>query len=294
MVAVAARVQAQEAKGQLALQFVRHADHRAFGHIGVRSQNLLHAASREAVACDVDHVIGARHDIEVAVLVLHARIAGFVIAGEGVQIALLEALFGVPQVGQGAGGQGQLDRDRAKGACLDRMTGLVQNLHIVAGHRNRRAAEFDRQLFNPQRVRGDRPTCFGLPPVVDDRNVQLFLCPFDGRGVRAFARQIYGAQSAQVVLLDELAGRVFAAHCAEGGRRSEEGFDLMLVDNAPEGARIGGANGLAFEDDGGVAGDQRTIADIAVPHDPTHVRRGPEDFAGLDVVDVLHGPVQRD
>jgi hypothetical protein len=64
---------------------VGHADHGAFGHVRVRGQHLFHAAGRQAVARDVDDVIGARHDVEVAVLVDHAGIAGLVVAGEGVR-----------------------------------------------------------------------------------------------------------------------------------------------------------------------------------------------------------------
>jgi hypothetical protein len=42
MVPVAAPVEAEEPERQLALQLVRHPDHRAFGHVGVRGQHLLH------------------------------------------------------------------------------------------------------------------------------------------------------------------------------------------------------------------------------------------------------------
>ena len=37
--------------------------------------------------------------------------------------------------------------------------------------------------------------------------------------------------------------------------------------------------------------DQRRVANIAVPHDPTHVRSGPKHITGLNVIDVFHGPV---
>ena len=67
----------------------------------------------------------------------------------------------------------------------------------------------------------------------------------------------------------------------------------MLFDHPPERARIWGADGLAFEHNGGVARNQRGIADIAVAHDPAHVRGSPKDLSRLDVIDVLHRPVQR-
>jgi FKBP-type peptidyl-prolyl cis-trans isomerase 2 len=68
-------VEAEEAHGQLALELVRHADHGAFGHVRMGGQHLLHAAGRQPVAGHVDDVIGARHDVEIAVLVDHARVA---------------------------------------------------------------------------------------------------------------------------------------------------------------------------------------------------------------------------
>ena len=100
-------VEAHEANRHLSLKLVRHADHRTFGHVRVPREDLFHSPCREAVACHIDHVIGARHDVEVAVLVDHARVARFIIAREGSEVAFLEPLLGIPQRGQGARGQRQ-------------------------------------------------------------------------------------------------------------------------------------------------------------------------------------------
>ena len=54
----------------------------------------------------------------------------------------------------------------------------------------------------------------------------------------------------------------------------------------------GGADRLALEHHRGVAVDQRRVADVAVADDPAHVRGGPEHVARIEVVDVLHAPVQ--
>jgi hypothetical protein len=43
----------------LPLQRIAHADHGAFGNIGMRGQHLLHRAGGQAVARDVDDVVGA-------------------------------------------------------------------------------------------------------------------------------------------------------------------------------------------------------------------------------------------
>ena len=75
------------------------------------------------------------------------------------------------------------------------------------------------------------------------------------------------------------AGRVLALDGAEGGRGGEQGGDAMLGDDPPEGAGIGGADGLALVEHAGGAGEQRGIDDIAVADHPADVGGGPEDFA---------------
>ena len=40
--------------------------------------------------------------------------------------------------------------------------------------------------------------------------------------------------------------------------------------------------------------DQRAVADVAVADDPAHVRGAPPDLAGVDAVEVLHRPRERD
>ena len=74
-------LQHQEAQRHLALERVGDADDGAFGDIGMRGQHLLDRAGREAVAGDIDDVVGARHDEDIAVLVDIAGIGGVVVAG---------------------------------------------------------------------------------------------------------------------------------------------------------------------------------------------------------------------
>ena len=76
--AVDARLQNDEADGQLALQLVGDADHGALGDVRMRGEHLLHRSGREAVAGDVDDVVGPRHDVDVAVLVDVARVGRLV------------------------------------------------------------------------------------------------------------------------------------------------------------------------------------------------------------------------
>ena len=97
------------------------------------------------MAGDVDDVIGARHDVEVAVLVDHARIAGFVVAGKGVEIAFRKRSSAFHSVGKVPGGKRQFDRDGAQVSVRQRVAAVIQDLHVIAGHRHGRRADLDRQ-----------------------------------------------------------------------------------------------------------------------------------------------------
>ena len=246
------------------------------------------------MARHVDHVIGARHDVKITVLVHIARIARLVIAGEMRQIGLAEPILGIPQRGQRAGGQGQPDGDGAKRAGGDRVPRLVKNLHVIARHGHRGAALLHRQQFDAKRVCGDRPAGFGLPPMVDHRHAQLTLGPGDRVGIGPLARQEQRPQTGKVVAADMLALGVVAAHGADGGRRGEETFHPVFRYHAPEGAGVRGADGLALEDDGRRADQQGAIADVAVPHDPADIRGRPEHVARAYVVNMAHRPGQGD
>jgi hypothetical protein len=70
----------QHGKGHrhLALELVGHAHHGHFGHIRVAGDALFDFARAQAVAGDVDDVVGAAQDEEVAVLVADAPVEGAV------------------------------------------------------------------------------------------------------------------------------------------------------------------------------------------------------------------------
>ena len=68
-VAVGAGLQHHEPERHLAAQLVGDAEHGALGDVGVRRDDLLHRAGREAMAGDVDDVVDAPHHEQVAVLV---------------------------------------------------------------------------------------------------------------------------------------------------------------------------------------------------------------------------------
>ena len=85
-----------EGEHRLALDLVRAADHRGLGDARMRDQRALDLHRAEAVAGDVQHVVDAAHDPEVAVLVAARAVAGEVeavleVLPVGAQVALVVA-----------------------------------------------------------------------------------------------------------------------------------------------------------------------------------------------------------
>jgi hypothetical protein len=290
---VDAGLQHHEADRHLAFQFVVDADHRALGDVLVLGKDFLHAAGREAVAGDVDEVVGATHDVDVAVLVEVAGIARLVVAGVVGHVAVDEALAVVPQGRKARGRQGQLDADIADLAVGQLLVGIAQDVDGVARHGLGRRAVLDREAAQAQAVRRHGPAGLGLPPVVDDRAVEHALGPLHGVGIGALAGQEQGDELREIVPADPLAPGVLLLDRAEGGGRGEQRLDAVVGDDAPEDAGIGRAHGLALEHHRRVAVEQRRIDHVAVAHDPADVACRPPAVAGVEVVDPLHRPVHR-
>ena len=88
---------------------------------------------------------------------------------------------------------------------------------------------------------------------VDHWNAELLAGPQKGIRVAALAGQDQGAQGREVVFADVLTVGVFTFNRAKGGGRGKQNVDIMLGDDAPKGARIGGADRFAFVEHGGAA-----------------------------------------
>lgn len=88
--------------------------------------------------------------------------------------------------------------------------------------------------------------------------------------------------------------RIDLAYGAQCRGRREQRTHPVLLDHSPERARVGGADGLALVQHRRRSGQQRAVDDVAVADHPAHVRGGPHDLAGSDVIDVGHRPAQRD
>ena len=176
----------------------------------------------------------------------------------------------------------------------DRLGCLVDDIDLIARHRHGRRAMLDRQHAETHRIAGDAPAGFGLPPVIDDRHLQLRFRPFHRRRIGAFAGQKQRAEFRQIVFPDECAVRILLADGAEGSRRREQRDGLVFSDHAPERAGIRRADRLALIHDRGGAMNQRPVDDVAVADDPADVGAAPPDLAGLDAVEIEHRPFQRD
>ena len=197
-------------------------------------------------------------------------------------------------VGRHGGRQRQLDHDRTHGVGRHFLAGLVDDANVVAGHRHCRRAVFDRQQSEADRVADDRPTGFGLPPVIDHRHFQHRLRPFERGGIGAFAGEKQRAEFRQIVLREQLALRVFLLDGAECGRRGEQRDGAVLGDHAPERAGVRRADRLAFVEDRGRAVQQRRVDDVAVADHPADIGRRPPHLSGIDTVEIFHRPFERD
>ena len=257
-------------------------------------EHLFHRSGREPVAGDVDDVVHATHDVEVAVLVLVARVAREVVVRVLREIRRLVARVVVPEGRQATGRQREPDRERADLARGHLVVVLAQRAHLVAGHGLRGRAGLHREHPEADAVGGDRPARLGLPPVVDHRHAEVLARPHERVGVAALAGEEERAEPREVVLRHVRAPGVLLLDRAERGRRREEHVDAVLRDEAPEGAGIRRPHGLALVEDRRATLEQRRVDDVRVTHDPPDVRRRPVHLARADAVDPLHGPLEGD
>ena len=90
------------------------------------------------MAGHIDDVVGARHYVEIAVLVLIAGITRLVIAGKGREIFLDKGVVRAPDAGKAGWRQGQFYPDGAKLAGLFGCAVFTKNIDLVTRHRNGR------------------------------------------------------------------------------------------------------------------------------------------------------------
>src|SRR5690606_16525438 len=109
----------------------------------------------------------------------------------------------------------------------------------------------------------------GAPAAADDAVI-----PFPRRGIDGFTDRTQQAQSREVVLR-----RMFVAPLdegANGGGRSVENVDLVLLDDFPEAIELREI-GRALVHDGRRADKKRSVDDVAVTGDPADIGGAPVD-----------------
>ena len=100
-------------------------------------KHLFQLSCRQPVARHIDDVVRARHDVEISVLVLVARVTGLVIAGERRQVFLYKGLIRAPYRRQAGRRQRELHGNGAKLAGAPRRPVLGENVDLIAWHRHR-------------------------------------------------------------------------------------------------------------------------------------------------------------
>ena len=78
------------------LEIIGNTDHRTFSNIGMVCQHFFELAGGQAMTGNINHIIGAGHDVEIAIGIAIAGITGFIIAGKSREIFLNKSLIRTP------------------------------------------------------------------------------------------------------------------------------------------------------------------------------------------------------
>lgn len=157
--------EADEGYDSLPFQIVWAAYYGGFCYGGVSYEGGLDFHGAEAVSGDVEDVIDAAHEPEIAVGVLAGPVAGEVAAGHVRPVGFLIAL-GVSPDGAGHGGPGLFDDEEAAGAFGDFMAFAGDDGGLNAEEGSGGGAGFG---GDGARDGGDHDAAgFGLPPGVND------------------------------------------------------------------------------------------------------------------------------
>ena len=230
-----ALLQRDESSDALALDLVGPADDGGFGDCRMADQGALDFHRAEAVAGDVDDVVDAAHDPEVAVLVAAGAVAGEVDAGDLAPVLLLEAL-GVAV--DGAQHRRARAFDHEKAACVGG-TDLPLSIDDIGDDAGKR------RVAEPGLV-GTAPGSgeIMIAPVSVCHQVSTIgqRSPPISWWYHIQASGLIGSPT--VPSRRRLDRSCFAGHCiapldegADGGRRRVEDVDLVLLDDAPEAVR---------------------------------------------------------
>ena len=275
------------------------ADDGALGDGMVQRQHLFERARREAVPRDVDDVVGAAHDEDIAVGVDVSGIARRVEARERIEIRLAEPLEASPDAGERARRQRKAQRDvplgrsAARAGAGDIPALAVEDAHVVARHRHGGGAGLGGERLEPDGVRADRPAGLGLPPVVDDRHAEALVRPVPRLGVEPLTGEEQRLQARQRALGQLLEVGVDAADGAQRRGRREHRLHVAFMHGPPELPGIRRSHRLALVEHGRRSHQERPVDDEGVADDPPDVGGGEHRVTWSDVVDVAHRPGER-
>ncbi len=270
----------------LALDLVRHADRRRLGDRGMRDRGRLELGRPDALAGDVQRVVGAPVQEPVAVLVDRGPVAVRPHAGEAAPVRLQVALGVAPE-------PARHPRERLPADELADLAGADQRpaLGVDDVHRHSRRRPADGAVLD--RLRRTRPEedRADLRPAgdVDDRAAPAshpLEEPAVRVGVPRLARRDDRPQRREVGLRISVGDQR-----ADQRRGAPEHRHALLLDQPPE--PVGRPVGRAFGEDDRRA--ERTAADHSPgAHDPAHVGREVDDVTGMDVREVGGLPRDRD
>ena len=245
----------------------------------------LHRA--QPVAGDVEHVVDAAHDPEVAVLVAAGAVAGEVdvrhLAPVLLAVALVVAVDG-PQHRR----PGLLDDQQAALVGRHRLALPVHDLGHDARQRPRRRARLGRRSRPASGAIMIMPVsvCHQVSTIGQRFAADDLVIPHPGLGVDRLADRAQQTQARQVVLARPVVAPLDEG--ADGRRGRVEDVDAVLLDDLPEAVLARMVRRPLVHHGGGAVG-QRAVDDVAVPGHPADVGRAPVGVVLAQVEDPAVG-----
>ena len=95
---------------------------------------IFHLAGGQAMAGDVNHVVGATHDVDEAVFIQITAVTGVVVAGKRLQVRLQITRVIAPEGLTAARWQRQGNDDGALLVGTEQLAVFVQHADVIAGH----------------------------------------------------------------------------------------------------------------------------------------------------------------
>ncbi|MNZ63454.1 hypothetical protein D3C78_816010 [compost metagenome] len=281
-------------QGQRHLPFdlIMYANDRTLGHGRMTSDQILHFPRGQPMPGNVDDIVGAPHDVDEAIVIQIAAVAGMVVARISGEVRLQVALVVAPQRLTAARRQGQSNDDGTLLVGAKQVTVVIEHPHVVTRYCAVAGTRTCRATFQTDAGRGDRPAGFGLPPVVMDGLAAGRFQPLMRAGIKLLARQKQLAQGAQVITAHQLAVGVFLTNRAHGRRRTKQAINPVLLDHPPIRARIRRADRFTLIEHRGAAAHQRAVDDQGMANHPADIRYPPPYIPRLHPIDMAHGKAQ--